>query len=65
MDQHKLDELDAIIVGAGLAGSLLCDQLLRNGKKVMLYDAGPAQRASAVAAGIIHPAESLVQQTSL
>lgn len=55
MNQEKPANFDAIIVGAGLAGSLLGYQLLQRGKKVLMFDAGPEHRASAVAAGIVNP----------
>ncbi len=46
---------DYLIVGQGLAGSLLAHQLLQNGQKVLLIDGHHQGAASAVAAGIINP----------
>jgi glycine oxidase len=43
------------IVGQGLAGTSLAWELERNGAQFKIYDAGPAGRASAVAAGMINP----------
>jgi len=46
--------IDVLIVGQGLAGSLLAWQLLREGLTVLVIDEG-AQNASRVAAGLINP----------
>jgi glycine oxidase len=45
---------DAVIVGQGLAGTVLCHKLIKNGLKVMVIDAG-LSAASKAAAGIINP----------
>ncbi|HET6556797.1 MAG TPA: FAD-binding oxidoreductase [Prolixibacteraceae bacterium] len=48
-------EVDFIIVGQGLAGTLLTYELLRLGKSIMVYDDPGRSGASAVAAGLINP----------
>lgn len=48
-------EVDFIIVGQGLAGTLLTYELLRLGKSIMVYDDPAHPRASSVAAGLINP----------
>ncbi len=48
-------EIDYIIVGQGLAGSILAWQLHQKGKKLLLIDPLPENTASQVAAGIINP----------
>ena len=47
--------VDCIIVGQGLAGSLLAMRLLADGKRVMVIDNAHFGAASHVAAGIINP----------
>ena len=44
-----------IIVGQGLAGTLLAWELLQNGCEVLVCDEGHAEAASSVAAGLINP----------
>ena len=44
-----------IIVGQGLAGTLLTWELLQNGCDVLVYDEGHSDSASSVAAGLINP----------
>lgn len=48
-------EVDFIIVGQGLAGTLLTYELLRLGKRIMVYDDPVRFGASAVAGGLINP----------
>lgn len=48
-------EVDFIIVGQGLAGTLLTHELLRLGKSIMVYDDPGHPGASSVAAGLINP----------
>ena len=48
-------QLDYIIVGQGLAGSLLCYQMIKRGRKVRVYDDLPQPKSSVVAAGIYNP----------
>ena len=48
-------EVDFIIVGQGLAGSLLASELLEAGKTIQIFDADHKGAASAIAAGIINP----------
>ena len=47
--------LDCIIIGQGLAGSLLACELLNQNKKVLVFDNTHQQCATKVAAGIINP----------
>lgn len=47
--------IDYLIVGQGLAGSLLADLLLKGGKQIMVYDEGHLGSSTANAAGIINP----------
>lgn len=46
--------IDVLIVGQGLAGSLLAWEMLRSGYRLLLIDTGE-QNASQVAAGLINP----------
>ncbi len=46
---------DFIIVGQGLAGTLLAHELIQLGKSVLVFDDPAAPKASEVAAGIINP----------
>lgn len=46
---------DAIIIGQGLAGSLLAWQLLQQGWRVMVLDDGHCSSASRPAAGLVNP----------
>ena len=48
--KHKI-----IIVGHGLAGSMLAHTLLRRGVKVTVLDAKMAHSASQVSVGLINP----------
>jgi glycine oxidase len=50
-----MKEVDYIIVGQGLAGTLLAYFLEKEGKKVFLIDPGEEGTATKVAAGIINP----------
>lgn len=47
-------QVDFLIVGQGLAGSLLAWEMLKRGKRVIVVDPG-MENASTVAAGIINP----------
>ncbi len=47
--------VDYIIVGQGLAGSALAWELLRRGKRVMVFDEPQLNRASKISAGICNP----------
>lgn len=47
--------LDYLIVGQGLAGTLMAFELLQAGKNILVIDQGHEQAASSVAAGIINP----------
>lgn len=46
---------DYLIVGQGLAGSILAYQLLKRGKSVVIIDEGKAYTSSKVAAGLVNP----------
>ncbi|MFZ1809498.1 MAG: FAD-dependent oxidoreductase [Cyclobacteriaceae bacterium] len=48
-------KIDYIIVGLGLAGACMALQLLRRGKRLMVYDVPSQNRASSVAAGLFNP----------
>lgn len=48
-------EVDYLIIGQGLAGSLMSFKLISSGASVMVFDAGHRGSASKVAAGIINP----------
>ena len=48
-------ELDYLIVGQGLAGSLLAWRLLERGERVLVVDNGHLHSSSTVAAGLINP----------
>jgi len=46
---------DFIIVGQGLAGTMLAHELLKAGKTIVVVDSSKPQKASAVAAGLVNP----------
>lgn len=46
---------DVIIIGQGLAGTVLAETLTQRGKRVMTFDAPLPGRASQVAAGLVNP----------
>ncbi|MBK6445425.1 MAG: FAD-binding oxidoreductase [Bacteroidetes bacterium] len=46
---------DYIIVGQGLAGSLLAHFLRKRGKKILVIDAFSSSSSSQIAAGLVHP----------
>ena len=47
--------VDHIIVGLGLAGAAMALQLIRRGKKIVVFDVQSNNRASTVAAGLFNP----------
>lgn len=47
--------IDYIVVGQGLAGTLICHELEKNGRTFVVYDHGSERTSSSVAAGIINP----------
>ncbi len=49
------NEFDYLIIGQGLAGSILAYTLLEKGKKVMVLDEPKLQNCSKIAAGICNP----------
>lgn len=50
-----MKEVDFLIVGQGLAGTLLSAELISAGKSICLIDADHQGAASAIAAGIVNP----------
>ncbi len=48
-------KVDFIIVGQGLAGTLLAFELFRQNKRVVVFDSPNRPRASEIAAGLINP----------
>ena len=48
-------KVDFIIIGQGLAGTLLANELIRLGKSVVVFDDPDQPKASGVAAGLINP----------
>jgi glycine/D-amino acid oxidase-like deaminating enzyme len=48
-------KVDFIIVGQGLAGTLLANELIRKNKSIVVFDDPDQPKASEVAAGIINP----------
>ena len=54
-DHHAKREVDFIIVGQGLAGTLLAHDLLEKGHSVYIIDKPMIASASKVAAGLINP----------
>lgn len=51
----KITDLDFIIVGQGLAGSILAWKLLQHNKNILIIDDGHISSSSKVAAGIVNP----------
>lgn len=49
------NEFDYLIIGQGLAGSILGYTLLERGKKVLVLDEPKFQNCSKIAAGICNP----------
>ncbi len=50
-----MKEIDYIIVGQGLAGSVLAFQLMEEGKKIVVIDENHPQTSSKIAAGLCNP----------
>lgn len=50
-----MQEIDFIIVGQGLAGSVLSHQLLQKNKKILIVDSGSGTNSSRQATGLINP----------
>lgn len=48
-------DLDTLIIGQGLAGSLLAWELIERGERVLVIDDGHQSAASTVAAGLLNP----------
>jgi glycine/D-amino acid oxidase-like deaminating enzyme len=47
--------VDVVIVGQGIAGTLLADRLIHSGKRVAIIDQGLYASATAIAAGLMEP----------
>lgn len=54
MSSHECTETDYLVVGQGIAGTMLAYTLMKAGKKVMVIDRG-RDTASEIAGGIINP----------
>lgn len=50
-----MSQVDYLIVGQGLAGTLIAHLLQKAGRRIQVIDSGYPRAASLVAAGIIHP----------
>lgn len=50
-----MQEVDFIIVGQGLVGSILSHQLLQNNQKIHIIDSGSGKNSSRQATGLINP----------
>ncbi len=50
-----MKKIDYIIVGQGLAGSVLAFQLMEEGKKIVVMDENYPQTSSKIAAGLCNP----------
>lgn len=50
-----MQEVDYIIVGQGIAGSLVAFKLLSQGNRLIVFDPGSTQNATSVSSGIINP----------
>ena len=55
MSNQSKTDIDYLIVGQGLAGSLLAHQLLKRNKTLMLVDQGHELSSTKLAAGIVNP----------
>ena len=55
MEAESIVQTDYLIVGQGIAGSLLAMNLIERGKSVLVVDDGHRHAASKVAAGLINP----------
>ena len=55
--------LDVIIVGQGLAGSVMAARLMRSGRSVLVIDKGHEKSSSRIAAGVFNPVA--LKRTSL
>lgn len=55
MGAQNAIEIDYLIVGQGLAGTVLAQTLLEQGKRVVVMDDAPVTQASKVAAGLYNP----------
>ncbi len=50
-----MDKYDYILVGQGIAGTMLAFELLKRGKKIMVLDAEHPNTSSMLAAGLVNP----------
>ncbi|MEZ4961327.1 MAG: FAD-dependent oxidoreductase [Saprospiraceae bacterium] len=55
MEQNDLEELDFLIVGQGLAGTMMAHFLLQENKRIKILDLPMRGRTSTIAAGVINP----------
>lgn len=53
--KYNNDHLDTLIIGQGLAGSLLAWELLERGERILVLDDGHLSAASTAAAGLLNP----------
>lgn len=52
---NRNNVIDYLIVGQGIAGSLLAWMLMKKGKKILVIDSGSFSSSSQIAAGLVHP----------
>jgi glycine oxidase len=55
LDLKRFHDIDFILVGQGIAGSILAHQIIERGKKVLVYDTPDKNQSSLVAAGLFNP----------
>lgn len=55
MDLKRFSEIDFILVGQGIAGSILAYHMIKAGKKVLVFDTPQMNHSSVVAAGLFNP----------
>jgi len=55
LDLKRFSEIDFILVGQGIAGSILAYLIIKAGKKVLVFDTPQNNHSSVVAAGLFNP----------
>jgi len=55
LDLKRYRNIDFILVGQGIAGSILAHQLMVSGKKILVFDTPEKNQSSLVAAGLFNP----------